>query len=188
MSTALTEPLDSVRTGPYLEWCKARSEPEDSMSSTAPAPTASRPTFTRDEQGTSAPCYGHRACSGGLGQIGTCDGCHAEVVRLDSRRIVNVSRRGHHQARQYACWSAPHRCNPEMAALVAAAKAEHLAAGQLVKGATVRVVKGRKVAKGTEGVVFWLGTDGYGKAKIGFCTAGGEAHFIAETNVETVTA
>jgi len=33
---------------------------------------------------------------------------------------------------------------------------------RIEKGAVVRVTKGRKVPKGTEGTVFWLGDNGYG--------------------------
>lgn len=35
------------------------------------------------------------------------------------------------------------------------------------KGKWVRVVKGRKVPKGTEGLVFWSGIDGYNNLKVG---------------------
>ena len=35
-------------------------------------------------------------------------------------------------------------------------------AGEVTKGKRVTVVKGRKVAKGTEGVVLWMGDGGYG--------------------------
>jgi hypothetical protein len=64
------------------------------------------------------------------------------------------------------------------------------------EGRHVRVAKGRKVPVGTEGTVFWYGTDKYaarrnwllddGRAgyRIGFRTAGGEKFFTAATNVE----
>ena len=68
-------------------------------------------------------------------------------------------------------------------------KAEELAQaltnGEVVKGQTVEVFKGRKVAKGTVGVVFWVAPqpDNYGVIKVGFTTAAGEKHF---TNIENV--
>jgi hypothetical protein len=51
-----------------------------------------------------------------------------------------------------------------------------------VKGARVRVVKGRKVPKGTEGVVFWLGMDTYGM-RLGLKDAEGQTHWTAASNV-----
>lgn len=55
------------------------------------------------------------------------------------------------------------------------------------KGRTVKVVRGRKVPKGTEGRVFWRGSSGYGRGltyRIGLETAEGDKHFTAESNVE----
>jgi hypothetical protein len=65
----------------------------------------------------------------------------------------------------------------------------NLANGLLVKGQEVVVVKGRKVAKGTTGIIFWVELDNgfaYGDKKvtrIGFKDAQGTAHFTAATNV-----
>ena len=51
------------------------------------------------------------------------------------------------------------------------------------KGKTVRVIKGRKVPVGTEGVCIWHGDGKYGR-RVGIKTAAGEVHWTAETNVE----
>jgi hypothetical protein len=60
-----------------------------------------------------------------------------------------------------------------------------LANGEIVKGQTVEVVKGRKVAIGTVGIVFWVADapDRFDVVKLGFTTAAGEKHFI---NIENV--
>lgn len=57
--------------------------------------------------------------------------------------------------------------------------------GRVERGCTVKVVKGRKVPHGTNGVVFWVAPDpdGYGVVKCGFTTADGEKIFI---NIENV--
>ena len=61
--------------------------------------------------------------------------------------------------------------------------------GLLVKGQEVVAVKGRKVAKGTTGIIFWVELDNgfaYGDNKVtrvGFKDAEGNAHFTAATNV-----
>lgn len=71
------------------------------------------------------------------------------------------------------------------------------AAHKVEKGKTVVVVKGRKVAKGTTGEVFWVGA---GKAyswadakfgvanRIGIKDAAGATHWTAASNVEVVNA
>jgi hypothetical protein len=60
-------------------------------------------------------------------------------------------------------------------------------AGVPTPGRIVRVFKGRKVAKGTEGRVFWYGRCRYGDGhRVGFKTAEGEKHFTAEDNVEVL--
>ena len=50
------------------------------------------------------------------------------------------------------------------------------------KGHTVVVFKGRKVPKGTVGEVFWVGSDSFGKPRVGIKTAKGETFFTAREN------
>lgn len=56
-----------------------------------------------------------------------------------------------------------------------------------MKGETIKVVKGRKVPVGTEGVCFWVGENQYGW-RVGFSTAEGETCWTALSNVEVVKA
>lgn len=73
----------------------------------------------------------------------------------------------------------------------AAARAQEQARREIMalKGMEVEVVKGRKVPKGTKGVVFWVGESTFGYTttwRVGFKTAEGEKHFTALSNVEAV--
>lgn len=69
-----------------------------------------------------------------------------------------------------------------------AATAERLrreaAARRVEKGKRVRVVRGRKVPRGTEGVVIWRGKSHWGGYRVGIKDAQGEVHWTAESNVE----
>lgn len=53
------------------------------------------------------------------------------------------------------------------------------------RGARVRVVKGRKVPKGTEGVVIWEGVGEYG-TRIGIKDDAGTVHWTAASNAERI--
>ncbi len=55
--------------------------------------------------------------------------------------------------------------------------------GCAVKGDTVVVVKGRKVPKGTTGVVIWQGIGQYG-TRVGVKDAAGVVHWTASSNVD----
>lgn len=94
-----------------------------------------------------------------------------------------------HAHRTY--WPA-HTCTPDAAWRDRAAEAETqsiadaIASGRIERGCTVTVVKGRKVAHGTSGVVFWVAADedAYGVIKCGFKTADGDKVFINIANLE----
>jgi hypothetical protein len=53
------------------------------------------------------------------------------------------------------------------------------------KGRTLRVVRGRKVKKGTEGRCFWVGESQWGK-RVGMTLANGETVWIDARNVEAI--
>jgi hypothetical protein len=56
------------------------------------------------------------------------------------------------------------------------------------KGKRVRVIKGRKIEKGTEGEVFWTGKNKYNPSEIrlGFKDSKGETFWTSEKNVEVI--
>jgi hypothetical protein len=143
------------------------------------------PTVTKLE-GVYAPCNGINHSDGG--EIVKCDGCGVEVGKRPDGKLFPIRHVGFYQARKISCWQGTHRCDPALAALVAAEKAAAIASGEIVKGATVVVARGRKVPKGTTGVVFWTGTDAFDKPKVGFCDAAGVTHWTAASNVEPVLA
>jgi hypothetical protein len=125
----------------------------------------------------------------------------------DCGRVVvwMTSKKGHRYLAQPLEWSGSetfaqrvyyprHECNPtiEERAMVAARAearaaeiAEKISNGEIVKGQRVEVVKGRKVPKGTTGIVFWIADapDAYDVIKVGFTTDEGVKHF---TNVQNV--
>ena len=117
---------------------------------------------------------------------GTCDGCGSPVAKTESGRIMPVGG-SYGYMRTYACWGDEHVCDPETAAAQAALKATKIDAGEIVKGQTVTVVKGRKVPVGTTGTISWIGEDNYGKARVGIRTEAGETVFTAESNVEVAS-
>ena len=103
---------------------------------------------------------------------------------LQDGKLFDIGLFGFYRARKYTCWNMAHTCDPAMVAQYAAEKLAAIASGEVVKGATVVVVRGRKVPKGTTGIVFWTGTDAYDKPKIGFRDAAGATHWTATSNVE----
>lgn len=95
--------------------------------------------------------------------VGFCDACSARVMRTHRGSIVNEGS---------MCIGAAHECDPALVEMVATETAAKVASGEMVKGCTVVVARGRKVAKGTTGVVRWLGEDNYGKARVGIAVEG----------------
>lgn len=89
------------------------------------------------------------------------------------------------------CYWPAHVCtpNPEWQAEAAAAEAARVATataeGRVERGVTVVVVKGRKVAHGTTGRVFWLADaeDDFGVVKVGIVTDAGDKHYLNVANV-----
>lgn len=73
----------------------------------------------------------------------------------------------------------------EKAAREAAYEAE-VHARTVKKGKTVKVVRGRKVPKGTIGRVFWMEEGGWG-VRVGLETADGKTYFTAYSNVEVAS-
>lgn len=150
--------------------------------------TMTRPTFTavRDDYGDQ-----WKTCRGAnhkdTGRLGICDSCGAEVVQVqkDGQRpyLVDTHLAGFYATVTFYCWR-KHTCDPERVERYTAAKTEHIARGEIIKGARVTVVRGRKVPKGTVGTVIWLGEDNWGKARLGLRTDDGETHWTAASNCE----
>jgi len=82
------------------------------------------------------------------------------------------------------CWSKDvHVCNENSVQHHKFWDAYDEANGKIIKGTDVVVVRGRKTPIGTEGVVFWLGEDNYGKVKAGIKDAEGNTIWIALSNL-----
>lgn len=123
-----------------------------------------------------------------------CRGCGEEVFFDVNRNGVRylAERAGQVYEGGVGRWKQPHRHTAEAVArweeITRQAQerlAQAIANGEIVKGQTVEVFKGRKVPKGTVGVVFWVAPeeDGYGVVKVGFTTAEGVKHFTNIANV-----
>lgn len=138
-------------------------------------------TFTAQD-GVTARCGGLNHSDYGV--IVTHDRCGASVARREDGRVFDIHLTESYGARKYTCWNSRHVCDVAMVELVAAEKAARVAAGCIEKGCTVIVTKGRKVAKGVTGIVFWKGTDAYGTAKLGLRTSAGETVWVAENNCQ----
>lgn len=119
------------------------------------------------------------------GVFGRCDACIATVVKTEKGVFDTHMSGGNYPVETFYCWRA-HRCDAEQVARVAAEKASKIEAGEIVKGATVQVVKGRKVPKGTTGTVIWIGEGQWGW-RVGIKDAAGETHWTALDNVAAWT-
>lgn len=123
-----------------------------------------------------------------------CRGCGEEVFFDVNRNGVRylAEKAGREYEGGVGRWKQPHRHTEEQVARWAEIVrreeeylAQAIAEGKIVRGQTVEVFKGRKVPKGTVGVVFWVAPkeDNYGVIKVGFTTAEGEKHFTNIANV-----
>ena len=126
-------------------------------------------------------CWGAHHRDAGI--LGSCDGCGAHVAKTEKGRIVDVAP-GLSFGPEFSCWANTHECDPGRAEAHRATLALRIGSGEITKGQTVTVVRGRKVPKGTTGTVIWTGEDNYGKARIGIKTEEGETVFTATSNVE----
>jgi hypothetical protein len=129
-----------------------------------------------------------------MSKVISCRGCGAEVFWDTNRNGVRylAERAGQVYEGGVGRWKQPHRHTEEQVARWAEVVrlneerlAQAIANGEIVKGQTVEVFKGRKVPKGTVGVVFWVAPqeDGYGVIKVGFTTPAGDKHFTNIANV-----
>jgi hypothetical protein len=134
--------------------------------------TTTSPRFIRARDGKELRCMGanHRD----HGDLGTCGRCGTPVVRLERGRLVEPHTRhtaSDGQAFDYACWQPNHVCDEARVSLFQAAYAEELATGALIIGQTVTVVRGRKIAKGTQGIIRWIGEGDFG-TRVGLAVEG----------------
>ena len=129
-------------------------------------------------------CWGAHHRDAGI--LGNCDGCGAQVAKTEKGRIVDITS-GLSFGLEFSCWANAHECDPDRSASHQAMLASQIGSGEIIKGQTVTVVRGRKVPKGTTGTIIWIGDDAYGKARVGIKTEDGETHFTAASNVEATS-
>ena len=124
-----------------------------------------------------------------------CFKCGRQVVKCESKSgnfyIANIeivsSRFADYTDRGKAIYPV-HECDEREIVKYQEFVQRQLAEGAIVKGQKVVVVKGRKVAKGTEGEIFWLGFETWnGESilkRVGIVTESGEKVFVASEYVE----
>lgn len=80
-----------------------------------------------------------------------------------------------------------HKCNEYEQKKWAETVQYNIESGRIVKGQKVEVVRGRKVAKGTVGEIFWLGFEEFNGEKklnrVGIVTESGEKFFVSSEYV-----
>jgi hypothetical protein len=124
-----------------------------------------------------------------------CFKCGRQVVKCESKSgnfyVANIeivsSQYADYTARGKAIYPV-HECDEREIVKYQEFVQRQLAEGAIVKGQKVVVVKGRKVAKGTEGEIFWLGFETWnGESilkRVGIVTESGEKVFVASEYVE----
>ena len=124
-----------------------------------------------------------------------CFKCGRITVKCESKNgkfyIANIeivsSQYADYSARGKAIYPV-HECDESEIIKYQAKVSKDLVEGAIVKGQKVVVVKGRKVAKGTEGEIFWLGYETWnGESilkRVGIVTAVGEKLFVSSEYVE----
>ena len=123
-----------------------------------------------------------------MGKQHDCSKCGAKIVKA-------VSKAGKTYTASVYVWEGDmggkraflpvHTCDENEIIRWTAAKEYDLANGKLVIGQHITVIKGRKVAKGTQGIVFWFQCDDYGKTiRLGFKDSDETVFWIDAKNVE----
>ena len=124
-----------------------------------------------------------------------CFKCGRTVVKCESKSGKIYVASIEIVSSQYADYSARgkaiypvHECDEREIVKYQELLKSQLAEGQIVKGQKVVVVKGRKVAKGTQGEIFWLGYETWnGESilkRVGIVTTLGEKLFVSSEYVE----
>jgi hypothetical protein len=124
-----------------------------------------------------------------------CFKCGRTVVKCESKSGKIYVASIEIVSSQYADYSARgkaiypvHECDEKEVVKYQELLKRQLAEGQIVKGQKVVVVKGRKVAKGTQGEIFWLGYETWnGESilkRVGIVTTLGEKLFVSSEYVE----
>lgn len=122
---------------------------------------------------------------------GMCLGCGAAVARREDGRVFDVVHYitdGGHERTAIRCYRKTHTCDPEREVAYMRHWNDALAAGTIMHDQHVVVTKGRKVVKGTRGVVFYRVMDhdfhGRDMVKIGIRDDAGNSYFLPESYVE----
>lgn len=118
------------------------------------------------------------------GTLGSCGACGRQVVqRAGGKSGYAEPVTNEYGSVVFWCWGGSHDCDVERMAAHRRSVLVDLAMGTLRPRFPVKVVKGRKVPKGTTGVLTWIGQGDYGP-RVGLRDADGATHWTAASNVE----
>lgn len=130
-----------------------------------------------------------------IGSAKPCFKCGREVVKCESKSgkfyIASIevvsSRFADYTARGKAIYPV-HECDENEIVKYQEFTQRQLSEGAIIKGQKVVVVKGRKVPKGTQGEIFWLGYETWnGESilkRVGLVIESGEKVFVSSEYVE----
>lgn len=147
--------------------------------------TNTLPRFSSSHAGMN--CYGtnHRDCA----TKGTCGRCGRDVVKTDKGRILDIRIRVNANDRvveDFACWQPAHVCDTIIAARFQAEHDAKIAAGEIIVTQHVIVTAGRKIPKGTQGIVRYVDMDNAYGPRVGIKVEGSEG--LQYTAMKNVTA
>ena len=126
-----------------------------------------------------------------------CNKCGRQVVKCESKNGKFYIASIEIVKSQYADYTSlgkaiypVHECDEREIAKYQEKIERQLAEGAIVKGQKVIVVKGKKVPKGTQGEIFWLGYETWnGESvlkRVGILVESGEKVFVASNYVEAI--
>jgi hypothetical protein len=90
------------------------------------------------------------------GKITKCKGCGTHLARRDDGKLFGVRRYTTEYGNErfaYSCYAPTHKCDPERAKRYHEAAQRDIDAGEMVRGQSVIVARGRKIPKGITGTI-----------------------------------
>jgi len=120
------------------------------------------------------------------GKITKCKGCGTHLARRDDGKLFGVRRYTTEYGNErfvYSCYAPTHKCDPERAKRYHEAAQRDIDAGEMVRGQSVIVARGRKIPKGITGTITWVGESDWGpRARVQ--PQSGDAFFIPTKNLD----
>jgi len=116
-----------------------------------------------------------------------CSDCGSNVQKSITKENKEYLSNGSRSSIHGGTFATAHRCDLWVAQglIEAGYQSREIARGEVISGATVKVIKGRKVPVGSIAKIFWIGDSDYGFS-VGLILENGEKTFTALKNIETI--